>query len=461
MSALNKTDQVGQPTNRTLNLTQIESSNQTPLPLNETKENKQFLSCLPKINPEYYQGKDLCSACLKPIAKNHQAISCDKCDRWTHRTCANMDVNKYRELKKMVRFSFLCKNCSNQMDFKGKLKQVIREKDLPELAEKVNCYNSGVIILHINCRSLINKETELLAIILETNADIICLTETWYDESVPEGFNVPEGYSIIRKDRSPEFLAKYNKKKGGGVAILHKSHLKIQTKNDLMEENEEDLWVHVKTENSFLLGAIYRPEYSKFLEEDVFEDKLQEITAKFKNTIIAGDFNIDLLKPGCPKTRNFKGTLISNGFKQHIKKPTRINHTNLKPSLLDHFWSKNESIKIEKSGTFYGISDHFGTYVKLNIKNPKAPPKIIKFRSYRNFNSENFNTDSKIAIEKSDINSHILNENVNEATESLVKIISDIADKNAPFVSKKITKNRTPPWFTKELKEKIKNKNLL
>ena len=222
MSALNITDQVGQLTNRTLNLTQIESSDQTPLPLNETKENKQFLSCLPKINPEYYQGKDLCSTCLKPIAKNHQAISCDKCDRWTHRTCANMDVNKYRELKKMVRFSFLCKNCSNQMDFKGKLKQVIREKDLPELPEKVNSHNSGVVILHINCRSLINKETELLAIILETNADIICLTETWYDESVPEGFNVPEGYSIIRKDRSPEFLAKYNKKKGEGLLFYTK-----------------------------------------------------------------------------------------------------------------------------------------------------------------------------------------------------------------------------------------------
>ena len=109
------------------------------------------------------------------------------------------------------------------MDFKGKLKQVIREKDLPEFPENVNCYNSGVIILHINCRSLINKETELLAIILETNADIICLTETWYDESVPEGFNIPEGYSIIRKDRSAEFLAKYNKKRGLSGYFTQKS----------------------------------------------------------------------------------------------------------------------------------------------------------------------------------------------------------------------------------------------
>ena len=109
-------------------------------------------------------------------------------------------------------------------------------------------------------------------------------------------------------------------------------------------------------------------------EEHPSQPKKSETLNLFNGYIPEQTVNNEVSKTK-PKTAN----PISNGFKQHIKKPTRINHTNLKPSLLDHFWSKNESIKIEKSGTFYGISDHFGTYVKINIKNPKALPKIIKF----------------------------------------------------------------------------------
>ena len=49
-------------------------------------------------------GKDLnppnrlkfpCSICNKSVQKNQNAIQCDKCDKWVHRKCEGMSIEKY------------------------------------------------------------------------------------------------------------------------------------------------------------------------------------------------------------------------------------------------------------------------------------------------------------------------------------------------------------------------------
>ena len=54
ISNINMKDMDAQPNDRALNLTEIENSHQTSLPLNETIENKKLLSCLPKSGPKNY-----------------------------------------------------------------------------------------------------------------------------------------------------------------------------------------------------------------------------------------------------------------------------------------------------------------------------------------------------------------------------------------------------------------------
>ena len=71
---------------------------------------------------------------------------------------------------------------------------------------------------------MVNKEEEILDIIKKLNPDIVCLTETWLDQSIPNQ-NVPPGYKILRQDRTEEFQQKYRKKSGGGVAIIYRSYL--------------------------------------------------------------------------------------------------------------------------------------------------------------------------------------------------------------------------------------------
>ena len=271
-------------------------------------ENKFYLSLLPKIKHEDYQGTDLCTKCHKTVAKNHQAISCDDCEKWTHRACTNISQNMYRTLKTKSYFIFFCDKCNTQqIKFHEDFIKTLQPNDMPEFPEYIVSEKDNLLIICINCRSLYNKEMDLSRIIEITKAHIICLTETWFDGSVPKSTCVPNGYRIFRKDRSEKFLEEYNKQHGGGVAILYKNNLKLELKQSLMDDTEEMLWVKVKTPNSFLLSVIYRPIYSKLLNEDYnLEEKIQQAISISKNIIITEDFNIDLSDPIPPNIDKLK-----------------------------------------------------------------------------------------------------------------------------------------------------------
>ena len=51
-----------------------------------------------------------CLVCEKPVAKNHEAICCDKCNWWVHRQCNNLCKKTYRDLQK-TDMPWYCKNC--------------------------------------------------------------------------------------------------------------------------------------------------------------------------------------------------------------------------------------------------------------------------------------------------------------------------------------------------------------
>ena len=159
--------------------------------------------------------------------KNQQSVSCDKCQQWTHRACCKMSSKNYKDLKNKT-FDFLCKNCNiKDIDYQNIFQSVLKVNELPDQITEIKPNKNHVIILHLNCRNLANKGEDLYSIIINSDADIICLIETWYDESHPISMNVPDGFFIHRKDRSEEFKEKYKKSKGGGVAIMYKKALNL------------------------------------------------------------------------------------------------------------------------------------------------------------------------------------------------------------------------------------------
>ena len=66
--------------------------------------------------------KNPCSVCFGPVAKNHRAVSCDNCVRWTHIKCEGINPRRYKAMVEIIKadgnFTYVCKPCiSSQLPF--------------------------------------------------------------------------------------------------------------------------------------------------------------------------------------------------------------------------------------------------------------------------------------------------------------------------------------------------------
>ena len=435
---------------------------------NEAKENTTLLNELPQILPEDYVGKDLCGSCYKEVKQCQQAICCDTCLKWVHRNCSDMNRRRYHQCTKLKHFLWKCSKCRDEEEIitdKVDL-TVLKPWQLPVELNEIKSSKKELVIIQLNCRSILNKPEELDHIIQETDADIIVLTETWMDSSVPQQSCVPEGYCIIRKDRSENFKQKYGKLGGGGIAIIHKENIKVERKKYLTDETEEILWVQIKVKESFMLGVIYRSEYTDVIKESEGESKIEENIRKAteisNHLIITGDFNIDMSNKEDKDTQTLTNIYHSFGLQQYINKPTRIDRRFDRATIIDHIWASKDQNMIKQAGTLHGISDHMGVYVKLNKLKPPVEKKTRNIRDYRNYDPEAFNISLKQILDTSLIEEFLDQDDINSATESLVTAIKEAADEHAPLHEVNInSKNKPLPWFTGKLKAMIKYKNEL
>ena len=341
----------------------------------------------------------------------------------------------------------------------------IPSKNKPSEYSQIKKEPNEILILHFNARSILNKIEDLIYIIKITNADIICLCETWLDTSTPENCILIPGYTTLRKDRTENFLQKYMKVHGGGVAIIHKNNLKIEVEESLNDEIEDILWVKVKANPPFLLGTIYRPDYSDMMKSKDGETKLeiniQQASEKNQNIIVMGDLNIDMASKNKNKT-SLNHIFKSYNLKQLIRKPTRVDPNTLKTKTIDQIWITKDLKQLKSSGTTLGISDHAGLFLKMNTKIMKNPPRKIKIRNFKKYNKENFNSEVKNQIETSPYQNLLENGDVNNAAKTLVEAIAKSAERHAPFIEVTLKNEEKPaPWYTPELECLIQQKNEL
>ena len=98
-------------------------------------------------------------------------------------------------------------------------------------------------ILHFNINSITAEgRIEQLHFICQTlNIDVLVLTESKLDETIPSNLIFINGYhEPLRRDRV------INGRYGGGVLIYVANHLVFQQKEALQSPNFEHMWVDVK-----------------------------------------------------------------------------------------------------------------------------------------------------------------------------------------------------------------------
>ena len=155
------------------------------------------------------------------------------------------------------------------------------------------------------------------------NINMCFVTETWTQYG-----NEPEyqyikanletaGYNILIHNRE--------NRKGGGIAVIYKSHLHVKKLFFNEHTSFESLTINLNiSTKSYLFSAIYRTWYSTkqlvtiltFLED--FPNHVSSLFRSSKNIIILGDFNIPWNKPEHPDTTSMKEILDMHDLHQHI-----------------------------------------------------------------------------------------------------------------------------------------------
>ena len=158
------------------------------------------------------------------------------------------------------------------------------------------------------------------------------------------------------------------------------------------------------------------------------------------------------------ETHRLKTLCNEYKFKQQIDKPTRIGETTA--TTIDHIWIRNNDL-ITKTGTCEGLSDHSGIYAFIDKNLGKSEPEEITYRDFRSFNEELYKQDIVNNVKSSNFHLYLEKKNLNNAFDTWITAIKQAADKNAPIITRiKKDNKKQIPWFTKELEEITKRKNM-
>ena len=194
-----------------------------------------------------------------------------------------------------------------------------------------------------------------------------------------------------------------------------------------------------------------------------FLDQWETAIQEDKEIHVLGDTNLDFLKwkdssqPGSQQKNRLQklsnavfDRIFPFGFVQLVSQPTRF-WPGQEPSGLDH-WYTNRPSKVSPIQVInQGASDHRFIFAKRFSKSVIVKPRIIKKRSYKNFQPQEFLT-SVQSISWWEVFSC---EDVEKATEVFTNNVTKVLDAMAPVRGFQVRK-RYAPWLSPQLKSEIK-----
>ena len=149
---------------------------------------------------------------------------------------------------------------------------------------------------------------------------------------------------------------------------------------------------------NIILGSVYRPPNGDKETLALFNSELCNILSlinkgKKKTVLIAGDFNMDLIKHDTHKpTEEFLDNFLSFSFCPVINHPTRI--TDSSSTLLDNIFTNSTPDKFNSAIICNDISDHLPVAIHLKPRNAVTSNSIThnpKTRIYSENAVYNFN----------------------------------------------------------------------
>lgn len=274
---------------------------------------------------------------------------------------------------------------------------------------------------------------------------IICLTETHVTNDIE--------LTEIAIDGFRTEICYTNSTHTGGVIFYIKNEVEFQVlKNFTIDKN---MWcvvikVLIKLKTYTIIGVYHSPSASTADFLHYFEGILEEYSSNNIDTIIIGDFNIDMLQDTF-YSKQLSRTLRENGLKQLISEPTRITKTSA--TLIDLLITNCDNI-FHKVNHIPKITDHAYITVILQIPDKKFDKTKRSFRSFKNYNVNAFQN----LLINTEWNNNITDSNI--LVENLINNITTTFDTLCPMREIIIpTKYAGKKWITEEIIQAMKERD--
>ena len=306
-------------------------------------------------------------------------------------------------------------------------------------------HNGDIHISLWNCRSACNKTNDIHELIIDTNIDILCLTETWIKENADE--------SIIKALTPDSYICKsYPRlnRKGGGLAIVFRNSLeKCITFKPLTNYDfkcfEACHFQMRSCKNVINVIVLYRPPDNFKFDYNIFIKELNVLLFDMLKTesplLILGDFNVHWNNTTDPNTRKLISTFKSHNLTQHVYTPTN----NKSGNVLDYIIS-NAKANVYSINVFNSLlSDHNVISFRTNFVKPKLEKVIVTSRNYKKINKLSFTSDIKLSLERI------------HSAQTLDQQLRHVLDKHAPLATRTVTKRKCQ-WFNSSIMEARRKK---
>ena len=326
----------------------------------------------------------------------------------------------------------------------------------------LNIKNS-LSIIHTNICSLQKHFEDIDQLIdnLDHKFIVIALTETWHSAKNNEAIKnlVIEGYQ--------PYYGTPGSTQNGGCGFFVANNLKFKPRAEfdtkLANTNSEfeASWIEIVNEKqkSFLLGCIYR--HPRNTDDDFIvymQNILEQIKEENKLVVIAGDFNLNLLKHDIDdKIKEFLNLMLSNYYQPTITQPTRFSNEN-RPSLVDNIFINSIEHDTYSGNIISKITDHLPNFMFINNGNQNLMQRpSIMVREFKNFDKDKFLQDLQ-TIENFD-DAQDPNYNYEKFQNHFLKYL----EKHAPLkkLSKRKEKMKRKPWINKEIIQCIRKRDKL
>lgn len=346
--------------------------------------------------------------------------------------------------------------------------------NLEDIKDFLSKHSNLLTIFSLNIES-INAKYDELRILIENLAEndvffsVICIQEAWLSgDTYVEQFELPN-YNMVTQYSNNECSKK------GGLILYVRNTININKQESYNTfQTWEGLFVDVEDDhkNVIKIGNIYRPPKgnNNHTSMDTFMHEFRPVIDNFvhqaNNLILAGDFNIDLLKVNTnEKFQEFYDFITGNNLLPNITLPTRLSKRNA--TLIDNIFSKNSnsSAPIETGILVHKLSDHMASISAINFdtRSNHNNKKQIQFRVFTGNATREFLDDLSNEQWGSVFDNSPDADPTITYDQKFASKLDEKVNKYFPLKTAKFNKykHKKSEWITQDILNKIKYKDVL